>query len=132
MENKIKVGDWVVFDLKIGQIKEIRENGNATLSDGSFEHSGSILDRCRPLTLRNKAITESFACSYNSLKKIDGSSGFNYPRIIDHFAQLAVDAIDSTDEQHKFYGLANEFVIDARNYKPEIQGVRLFRRAAND
>ena len=51
-----KVGDWAVFDLGIVQIKEIRENGSASVSDGLIETSGMLLDRLRPLTLRNKRI----------------------------------------------------------------------------
>ena len=122
------VGDWVVFDLSVGQIKEIRENGSASFSDGHFETSGRLMDRFRPLTLRNKAIVESFDVYYMRLREIDGNAGFNYPDISSYFADLAREAIDSADHKEMF-DKANEFVSEARNHKTVIQGVRLFRPA---
>lgn len=122
-----KVGDWVVFDLKIGQIKEIRDGGMADFSDGLFCTSGRILERFRPLTLQNKNIVETLHTIYKRLNHLDGEAGFNYPDIYTYFSQIALDAIDSGDFP-KAFDLAGEFVNDARDYKPIIQGVRLFRR----
>ena len=127
-----QVGDWVVFDLKIGQIKELRGGGSASFSDGWFETSGRLQDRFRPLTLKNKHTVEYFETIYNRLHEIDGQHGFNYPRISQHFAELALSVIDADDDQcsKQFYEAANDFVSSARNYTPNIQGVALFRRAA--
>jgi len=122
-----KAGDWVVFDLKVGQIKEIRDEGGASFSDGHFETSGMLLDRFRPLTLRNKAIVETFDTYYDRLREIDGNGGFNFPDIHGHFASLAIEAIDAPDNKAMF-DKANEFVREARDYRPTIQGVRLFRQ----
>ena len=122
-----KAGDWVIHDLDVGQIKEVRANGVAIFSDGHFETSGyGILARCRPLTLRNKAIVENFEASYKQLNKIDGHAGFNYPDISRYFSQLVLDAIDRDDcaDQVK---AATEFVHKAQQYQPVIYGVRLFR-----
>jgi len=121
-----KVGDWVVFDLQIGQITDLRENGSASFSVGFCETSGRLAYRFRPLTLRNKNIVESFDAYYNQLREIDGFGGFNYPDISQYFAQLALDAID-TEKNDEFYTKAHEFAREARDYKPVIQGVRLFR-----
>ena len=121
-----KVGDWVVFDLQIGQITDLRENGSASFSDGFCETSGRLADRFRPLTLRNKNIAGSFDAYYNRLREIDGNGGFNYPDISQYFAQLALDTID-TEKNDKFFKLAQDFVREARDYRPVIQGVRLFR-----
>lgn len=123
----VKVGDWVVFDLRVGQIKSIHDNEFPEFSDGSINTSGRIADRCRPLTLRNKRITEAVDYYYNELRKIDGEGGFNYPDISSYFSQLALDAIDGEDHE-KMYERAIEFVRAARDYKPTIDGVRLFRR----
>lgn len=127
-----KIGDWVVFDLKVGQIKDLRDGDNASFSDGWFETSGRLRDRFRPLTLKNKRIVEHMETVYNRLHEIDGEAGFNYPGISSHFSELALKAIDSAtdDEARQFFDAANEFVSHARNYARTIQGVPLFRRAA--
>lgn len=41
-----KVGDWVVFDLKVGQIMEIRGEIQE-FSDGHFRTSGRLAGRFR-------------------------------------------------------------------------------------
>lgn len=121
-----KVGDWVVFSLSIGQIKELRGEKCASFSDGSFETSGQLTDRFRPLTLRNKNIVEAFTFWYKRLHEIDGEIGFNYPRISQYFSELVLYAIDS-ESNEEFYEKARQFVDDARDYKPIIQGINLFR-----
>lgn len=120
-----KVGDWVVFDLSIVQIKELRDNDCASVSDGTFETSGRLLDRFRPLTLKNKNIVETFDIYYGRLSEIDGESGFNYPAIFAYFSQLALDAIDHGGKEP--FTMAQEFIVGARDYKTTIQGVPLFR-----
>lgn len=127
--NIIKDGDWVICDLRIGQISEIEENGMASFRDGFSQLGGRILDRCRPLTLRNKAIVETFDIYYNRLKEIDGNSGFNYPDISRHLSTLALNAIDNPENDKIFYDMGAEFSREASDYKQVIQGVRLFRRA---
>lgn len=126
-----KVGDWVTFDMDVCQIKEIREGGHASASDGHVETSGQIMDRFRPLTLRTKRIVETFDIYYKRLRQIDGEAGFNYPDISRYFSHLALMAIDDETEGAKqFYEMAQQFVSDARDYKPVIQGVALFRPRA--
>lgn len=125
-----KAGDWVVLDLNVGQIKEIREGVMATFSDGFFETSGRLVERFRPLTLRTKRIVESFDIYYNRLKEIDGEAGFNYPDISQHFASLALGAIDAEGDAEKpFYDQVHEFISEARSHRPIIQGIGLFRRS---
>lgn len=121
-----KVGDWVVFNLSIGQVMEVGDWQE--FSDGSFRTSGRLADRFRPLTLRNKRTIEYFDYYYNELRKINGEGGFNYPDISQYFAQLALDAMDGDDKDKTPYDKVQEFVRDARDYKPVIQGVGLFRR----
>lgn len=122
-----KTGDWVVFEMKIGQIKELRGEGHASFSDGFCETSGKLEDRFRPLTLRNKRIAETFDIYYRRLRGIDGEVGFNYPDISSYFSELALRAIDDENSEES-YELANQFVRYARDYKPVIQGIPLFRR----
>jgi hypothetical protein len=129
MAHEWKAGDWVVFDLSIGQIKELREDGGAEFSDGSFATSGfSIAQRFRPLTLQNKRIVENLETYYKRLYDIDGSAGFNFPDISRWFSQVALDAIDNSDEAGA-YERAQAFIRDARDHKAELHGIRLFRPA---
>lgn len=127
----VKVGDWLIHDLNIVQVKKIDDEGYACVSDGSFETSGQLRDRLRPLTLRNKRLIENFDIYYNRLREIDGEAGFNYPDIHRHFVRLALEAIDGDDDAARAASeQANQFCSDARDYKNPIQGVRLFRPSA--
>ena len=125
---EFKEGDWVVFDLAVGQVKK-NDGKFQEFSDGHLNTSGQLADRFRPLTLRNKAIIESVDFYYKSLREIDGERGFNYPDISRYFAQVARDAIDGEDREDMLKP-ASDFVRAARDYTKVIDGVRLFRRAA--
>lgn len=122
----MQVGDWVVFDLKIGQIKKLGEDSWDEFSDGMFTTSGRLRDRFRPLTLRNKNIIETLDFYRKELNKIHGSQGFNFPRITDHFSQMSCELIDGSDSKD-MYNKAREFYEAACRYEPIIQGVPLFR-----
>lgn len=128
--NTIKDDDWVVCDRRIGQVSQIREDGMARFRDGFSELGGHILEDCRPLTLRSKAIAETFDIYYKRLKEIDGNAGFNYPDISRYFSNLTLNAIDHPEGEKQFYEMGQEFIREARDYKPVIDGIRLFRRAA--
>jgi hypothetical protein len=119
-----KVNDWVVFDMKIGQVTRVEKNW-IEFSDGFFTTSGVLKERIRPLTLLSKNITESMEVIYRGLKEIDGHNGFNFPAISSYFWQLALQAID--EESNEPLKTAHDFVDEARDYKPMIQGAKLFR-----
>jgi hypothetical protein len=121
-----KVGDWAIFDLNIVQITEIRESGSCSVSDGSFETSGRLLGRLRPLTLHGKRAMEWFEYYYRELRKLRGESGFNYPDISQHFADLCLQAIDDENDKSPF-DKGQEFFQKARDLTPLIQGIQLFR-----
>lgn len=124
-----KAGDWAVFDRDIVQIKEIREGNSCSVSEGSFETSGMLLDRLRPLTLRNKRTIEYFDHYYRKLSTINGERGFNYPDISRYFSSLALRAMDGPEDDKAPYEEAQEFYRQARDYAPVIQGIGLFRAA---
>lgn len=122
----MQVGDWVIFDMSVGQIKELGDDRSASFSDGYFSTYGKLVDRFRPLTMANKCRAETAKYYYEKLREIDGEAGFNYPDISSYFSQLVLRAIDENSDDP--FELAVQFVRDAREYKPVIQGVNLFRR----
>jgi len=122
-----KIGDWVVYGLKTGQIKDIRDDGIAEFGDGFTVTSGRLIEDFRPLTLRSKRIVEAIDTYYQRLRDQDGSAGFNFPDINRYFSGLVLYAIDGSDEDDTAYHKANEFLKEAREYHPVIAGVRLFR-----
>jgi len=123
-----KVGDWAVFDLEIVQIKQVEPF--VEVSDASISTSGNLLDRLRPLTLRNKATVETFKWYYRELRKIRGERGFNYPDINGLFCDLSLDAMDGPEDDKAPFDKAQTFLREAQDYKPVIHGIHLFRNAA--
>lgn len=124
-----KVGDWAVFDRDIVQIKDIREGGYCSVSEGSFETSGMLLDRLRPLTLRNKRTIEWFDYHYRELSRIPGERGFNFPDISRYFSSQALRVMDGPADDKTPFDEVHDFIKQAREYVPVIQGVPLFRAA---
>jgi hypothetical protein len=71
------VGDWLFHEFTLKMIKEIRDLGgdaySADLSDGYGCTSGQgILQRTRPLTLRNKQISDEIHYFETQLRVLDG------------------------------------------------------------
>jgi len=122
-----KAGDWAVMDMGIFQIKQV--DPFVEVSDGAVSISGRLLDRLRPLTLRNKATAETFDWYYKELKKLRGERGFNYPDINRLFCGWALEAMDGPVEDRAPFEKAQEFVRAARDLTPVIHGINLFRAA---
>jgi hypothetical protein len=122
-----KVGDWAVVDMDIVQIKQLEPYVVVTTGIINTSGQSNLLDRLRPLTVRNKIIVETFDYYYKELRKIRGNGGFNYPDISQLFSQLALQCIDAADGTEDFYRQAQDFIRLARDYKPVIHGVHLFR-----
>jgi len=126
MKNEWKVGDWCIRALDIVQIEKL-DPPVISVSSGMFCTAGRFIDELRPLTLRNKRTIEYYEYYLRELSKIDGEVGFNYPRISDHFEELARKDMDSISEG-SYRSMAGHFVEEAKRYVPVIQGVQLFRR----
>lgn len=126
-----KVGDWVVLDMRIGQIERIEDDGYAEFTDGIFASSGNgLAERFRPLTLRNKVIAQTYDNYYGKLRLIDGEAGFNYPAINDYFCDLMLETIDAGEDEkvmRSCYDKMEEFIRRAWRYESVIDGVSLFR-----
>ena len=122
-----KEGDWAINGRDIVQIKKIDDEGWMDVSDGSFATYGRLGDRLRPLTLRNKRLAEYFEYYYKELRNIRGEGGFNYPDINRYFNELTLSAIDDEKNVQEYCNKASNFVEEAKNYKPVIDNVHLFR-----
>jgi hypothetical protein len=126
MSIEIKKGDWCIYGLDIVQVMELEPY--VEYSTGHIRGSNAPIEHFRPLTLQSKVIVEGMDHYYQMLRDQDGSAGFNFPRISQYFAQLALDAIDGTEDQAKAaWKRAQDFVHAARDYQQVIDGIRLFR-----
>lgn len=129
-QKEFNEGDWVIFDLSIGQIKKIDKKFNppfATFEDGYFNTNGNIYNRFRSLTLQNKRIVESINIYYDRLREIDGSSAFNYPEIFSYFTKQALNIIDDPKNSKLYYDTILNFIEKAKKYEKYIDGIPLFR-----
>lgn len=128
---EFKIGDWVIYDRKINQVRKSSYSDNLELTDGHICTSCGTWENARPLTIRNKAIADTFEIYYERLRKMDGSGGFNFPDINRYFTNLCIEAMDANDaDTEALFKRANEFTRQARDYTKVIDGVRLFRSAA--
>jgi len=102
MKTKYKVGDWVVCEFKVQQIKQISEDGRVTdVSDGYISHGGwSLNDRVFPLTLRSKIISEEFYDVYHKIHKLDDKYkiSLNFPDINDYLITEWVKVMTDDDD----------------------------------
>lgn len=126
MAVEIKEGDWCIYGLDIVQI--MKTEPYVEYSTGIIRGSNASREHVRPLTLQAKVAVESMDQFYNMVREVDGSAGFNFPRIGDYFAGLALDVIDGDEAAAKrAYKRAQAFVHAARDYQKVIDGVHLFR-----
>jgi hypothetical protein len=125
-----KVGDWVYEDFTLNQIKKMEGTRVTEISDGMFSRSGSDLT-CFPLSLRNKAISESFHHYYMKLNDI---RGLNFPDIRRYFGNLWEEAMETKNDDavKEIYNKISIFVNNAidlseQRKQTKIQGVDIFR-----
>jgi hypothetical protein len=79
MEVKFEKGDWCFCEFKLQQILEVDGDKVREVSDGSFRLSSSDLsDRCYPLDLKVKRISDSVSYYRDKLHEIK-SLNLNYP-----------------------------------------------------
>ncbi len=127
----MKVGDWVIHDYKIKQVKEIKENGVSELSCGYMCVSGMNLET-RPLTLRSKVIADNIETYYKKLRDLPGSNALNYPDINRFMSAKCIEAIDAEDnDMRMILQETAEFVSEIKDSLNRVdaifKGVRIFR-----
>lgn len=135
---KFAVGDWVIHNYEIKQIKRMEEGKVVEVTCGSFSTSSSDLTYdIRPLTLKTKRYAESIEYYYKELDKLPGSRSLNWPDINRHFSDLCLKAIDDPKEKYQ-EGEVNKYLQEARDFVQKtrdalsgvqsVNGVDLFRR----
>lgn len=89
---QFQVGQWVFFEFKLSLIDEMDGDRVTSVQDGCF-HTGSwnMADRCVPLSLRVKRISDEFAYHSAELHR-KGHSGLNYPDIHNWLVNAWVEA----------------------------------------
>jgi len=112
-----KVGDFVFFEYKLAQIKEMKGAKVQEVSDGAFScGSLDLSDRCVPLTLRNKNISDEYEHQSNRIHR-EGVSSLNYPDIhrwlVDEWRKC-IDVPDS--EVRSYYDRLKKFTEDCVNF----------------
>lgn len=81
MSTKFHVGDWVFFEFKLGQVKEVEGGRVCAVSDGyGTTGSHSLDDLCFPLSMEVKRISGEYEHWSSKLHR-EGSAGLNYPDI---------------------------------------------------
>lgn len=132
-----KVGDWVFYEFRLVQIKEIEEGKVTQISDGFFSTFGLDLGHnIVPLTLKNKCVSDRTRVVYENLYESAGSSKWkylNWPEIHPKFVSLWLDLCNNliTKDEISYdciYDLKDKILaaIDLVN-KIRAEGIRLFR-----
>jgi hypothetical protein len=128
-----KIGDMVICEFEICEIRGISGERVTEVSDGIFSHNSyDLSDRIFPLTLANKVCSEPFSRYKDKLLK-EGLNCFNYPDFCDFFVQKWVLALQNPNESCKYI---NEMIgfVDAvleemqKMKKIQVQGVYLIHR----
>jgi hypothetical protein len=96
-----KQGDWCFCEFKLQQIKQMEGNCITSVSDGNFSHSSSDLsDRCYPLEMKYKLISDNVTYWYKKLFDLRNNS-LNYPDINRKLISSWCDMCDNPDNHEK-------------------------------
>ncbi len=137
MSHKWKVGDWCFCEMKLQQIKEM-EGERVTCVTDSFFSLGSydLSDRCFPLDLLVKNISDCFVTFQERIRSQDRVLKLNWPDINRWFVVKWVDACAIRNDKERLTLLMDEaekFAHDIINKmcdanRLEVGGVALVRR----
>ena len=89
------VGDWVLFEFSLVQIRGMDGPKIQEVNDGLFTTGGHYLnDRVRLLTMRTKVISEEFEQTSKDIHATDNNQ-LNYPDIHNKLVDLWIEACDT-------------------------------------
>lgn len=75
-----RVGEWVFCEFKLQQITRVVNGEVCGVSDGHVACGGNVTDRCMPLTMDIKCISNNYERTYQAIHQ-KGKTGLNYPAI---------------------------------------------------
>lgn len=76
------LGQWIWCEHKLQQIKEMEDDQVTCVTDGYLSISSrSINDRCFPMDIRAKLVSEEYAGAYDRLHKTGRGLNLNFPDI---------------------------------------------------
>jgi len=131
---KFSVGEFIFFEFELSQIKKMNAEEVWEVTDGMFGCSGRCLtERCVPLTLRNKVISDHF--KYISKKIHDlNSNNLNYPDIHRSLVDMWIKACNTKNEEeikeiyNQSENLKDKILERCQVMKQEeVCGIKLFR-----
>ncbi len=93
-----KVGDWCFCEWELKQITKIENNKILETSDGSFSHGGNLTDRCFPLDMKIKQISDSFEYYYKPIRDI--KLNINHPDIHWKFVDMWIEMCEHKDDKN--------------------------------
>jgi hypothetical protein len=96
-----KVGDFVYYEFKLCEVKDIKDTGSADVSDGYFIMGNVDLKDCFPVSLDIKTYSECFEVIKQKLNDLKFSS-LNYPDCccyLENMWKLGCDSILSGNEK---------------------------------
>lgn len=131
---EVKESDWCFCEFKLSQIKRVETNGIVEVSDGHFTMSGQLADRCFPLDMRVKTISDSVKYWSDEIHNLKNNA-LNYPDIHQELIKYWVEMCESRNDDNRLkflydkldkFGTALKQRIHDLQYE-EVEGVRLFR-----
>lgn len=133
-----KVGDWVWCEYKLQQIAEMNGERVTSVSDGYFSHgSRDLSDRCFPLDMSAKLVSEGYAAAYARIREKAGALNLNYPDLHWWFVDawcIAMGGRNVADSLKASYARLHEFehkviaACEAARRHAVVDGVSLFRQ----
>jgi hypothetical protein len=127
-----KVGEFIFCEFKLQEINEMEGERVTSVHDGWFEMgSRDLSDRCFPLTIRNKVISETFQGFSDKIHAIN-NAGLNYPDIARYFVLKWVECCNgaSDDKIKLIYDEVQNFINTVKeksNHEVIVNGVSVFR-----
>jgi len=134
MKTTYKVGDWVFCEFKLQQIEQVEDGRIVDVSDGYFSHGAySLNDRCFPITLQNKMLSEYVASCSDRLHK-EGNNSLNYPDIhnwlVNRWVDLCKTVVEDVSQKlRKDIGVFTNTILNrCKELREETyEGVKIFR-----
>jgi hypothetical protein len=116
--------DWCFCEFKLQQIKEMKDNCVTEVSDGNFSHSSSDLsDRCYPLEMKYKQISDEVAYWSKKLHELNHNS-LNYPDIHRALVERWCEMCDNADDLDKLPNLYNKLADFCNAIIRKVQDIR--------